>query len=138
MVDDTLNELQRNIAHGVPGTSGLTSNSMRMRKEKSLGLLSQRFIQLLLEQGNTPVGLDDAANRLLSNEEEPGKRQTKVRRLYDIANILTSLKLIQKTPTDSKKPGFRWCYQPGGFDKDIPEGYRKEDYKAVTKVVPPA
>eukprot|EP00976_Prorocentrum_cordatum_P088280 1187244-Prorocentrum_minimum.AAC.5 len=38
-----------------------------------------------------------------------------VRRLYDIANILASLNLIEKTHlTDSRKPAFKWLYgEPG-------------------------
>lgn len=37
------------------------------------------------------------------------KLKTKVRRLYDIANILSSLQLLEKTQLpDSRKPAFRW------------------------------
>lgn len=36
--------------------------------------------------------------------------KTKIRRLYDIANILVSLGMIVKTSLDdSKKPAFRWA-----------------------------
>ena len=49
----------------------------------------------------------------------------KVRRLYDIANILSSLKLIEKVHirgTTGKKPGFKWI----GVDIDsLPENTSK-------------
>ncbi|KQK18075.1 hypothetical protein BRADI_1g38577v3 [Brachypodium distachyon] len=39
--------------------------------------------------------------------------RTKVRRLYDIANVLSSLNLIEKTQqVDSRKPAFRWLTFP--------------------------
>ena len=42
--------------------------------------------------------------------------KTKVRRLYDIANILQSLHLLEKTQlADSRKPAFRWL----GIEKRI-------------------
>lgn len=35
--------------------------------------------------------------------------KTKIRRLYDIANVLSSLRLIEKTHTsETRKPAFRW------------------------------
>lgn len=37
-------------------------------------------------------------------------------------------------PTDTKKPGFRWCYQPGGFDNTVPEGFTKDDYRREARV----
>ncbi len=40
---------------------------------------------------------------------DANKLKTKVRRLYDIANILSSLHLLEKTQLpDSRKPAFRW------------------------------
>lgn len=39
---------------------------------------------------------------------EGSKLKTKVRRLYDIANILSSLHLIEKVQTTSRKPAFKW------------------------------
>lgn len=41
--------------------------------------------------------------------EEAQKLKTKIRRLYDIANVLQSIGLIEKTNhTYNKKPAFRW------------------------------
>lgn len=92
------------------------------RKEKSLGVLSQRFVQLFLLAGSTAVSLDQAAVQLLGrspSDAEPLATnpvdgdaskllKTKVRRLYDIANILSSLRLIEKVHTLNRKPAFKW------------------------------
>ncbi|XP_071941028.1 uncharacterized protein, partial [Antedon mediterranea] len=86
------------------------------RKEKSLGVMSQKFIMLfLVSQDSSLISLDDAARILIGNEDflidESSKLKTKVRRLYDIANILTSLQLIKKvhvTETRGRKPAFKW------------------------------
>lgn len=92
------------------------------RKEKSLGVLSQRFVQLFLLAGVKAVSLDQAAIQLLGRspcdadplaispaEGDASKLlKTKVRRLYDIANILSSLQLIEKVHTANRKPAFTW------------------------------
>lgn len=92
------------------------------RKEKSLGVLSQRFVQLFLLAGDRAVSLDQAAIQLLGRspsdtdplsvspvEGDTTKLlKTKVRRLYDIANILSSLHLIEKVHTVNRKPAFKW------------------------------
>lgn len=106
------------------------------RKEKSLGVLSQRFVQLFLLAGPRSVSLDQAAVQLLGRspsdadplatspaEGDASKLlKTKVRRLYDIANILSSLGLIEKVPTSNRKPSFRWLGPPEGPDGDVNEG----------------
>ncbi|KAF7058602.1 hypothetical protein CFC21_065623 [Triticum aestivum] len=84
------------------------------RKEKSLGLLTQNFVKLFLtmEQVST-ISLDEAAKFLLGEGHEESNMRTKVRRLYDIANVLSSLKLIEKTQVDTRKPAFRWLGMAG-------------------------
>lgn len=85
-------------------------------------MLSQRFVQLFLLAGTSSVSLENAAVQLLgrspsdndplnasSVEQDTSKLlKTKVRRLYDIANILTSLNLIEKVHTMYRKPAFKW------------------------------
>ncbi|KAG0556895.1 hypothetical protein KC19_11G086900 [Ceratodon purpureus] len=79
------------------------------RREKSLGLLSQKFVQLFLVSQTQVVSLEDAARLLLGDCKDASKHKTKVRRLYDIANILSSLQLIEKTHmAENRKPAFRW------------------------------
>mmetsp|Transcript_17507 Transcript_17507/g.27984 ORF Transcript_17507/g.27984 Transcript_17507/m.27984 type:complete len:396 (-) Transcript_17507:101-1288(-) len=87
------------------------------RKEKSLGLLSRRFVQMFFKSESRIVTLDQAGNSLVDNKptanaKGPPKKnmyKSKVRRLYDIANVLTSLNLIYKIHlVDTRKPAFMW------------------------------
>jgi len=79
------------------------------RREKSLGLLSQKFVQLFLASKTNVVSLDTAAKILLGDYTDDAKLKTKIRRLYDIANILCSLHLIEKIHLmESRKPAFLW------------------------------
>ncbi|KQK18754.1 E2F transcription factor-like E2FE [Brachypodium distachyon] len=82
------------------------------RKEKSLGLLTQNFVKLFLTMEVETISLDEAARLLLGERHAESNMRTKVRRLYDIANVLSSLNLIEKTQqVDSRKPAFRWLGQ---------------------------
>ncbi|CAN6477690.1 unnamed protein product [Victoria cruziana] len=80
------------------------------RREKSLGLLTQNFLKLFLSSKAEVVSLEEAATLLLGEVNHPLQlRSTKVRRLYDIANVLSSMNLIEKTHHSiTKKPAFRW------------------------------
>ncbi len=103
-------------------------------KEKSLGRLSQKFIQLFLV-GNETIALSDASDKILGEtptlEPPPGSSvsdillakskankmlKTKIRRLYDIANVMVSIGLIAKinggsnTKKGSGRPSFKWIY----------------------------
>ncbi|KAF8106653.1 hypothetical protein N665_0136s0025 [Sinapis alba] len=67
-------------------SSQTDSSKIDNRREKSLGLVTQNFMKLFI-----------------------CSQVTKVRRLYDIANVLSSMNLIEKTHTlDSRKPAFKW------------------------------
>ncbi|XP_047079959.1 E2F transcription factor-like E2FE [Lolium rigidum] len=98
------------------------------RKEKSLGLLTQNFVKLFLTMEVNTISLDEAAKLLLGEGHDESNMRTKVRRLYDIANVLSSLKLIEKTQVDTRKPAFRWLGMDG---KPKPEN-------GVTVAVSPA
>mmetsp|Transcript_5028 Transcript_5028/g.9557 ORF Transcript_5028/g.9557 Transcript_5028/m.9557 type:complete len:584 (+) Transcript_5028:171-1922(+) len=104
-------------------------------KEKSLGRLSQKFIQLFLI-GNETVALTDASDKILGETPIPElppsapaeeiikarslankMMKTKIRRLYDIANVLASIGLIVKVNsgnnmvnTNKNRPSFKWTY----------------------------
>ncbi|KAF2308648.1 hypothetical protein GH714_011705 [Hevea brasiliensis] len=55
------------------------------------------------------ITLDNAAALLLGDGHNSTAMRTKVRRLYDIANVFSSMNLIEKTHhPDSRKPAFRW------------------------------
>jgi hypothetical protein len=79
------------------------------RREKSLGALCQKFVSFFL-LGRTVLCLDEAAKVLMGPKETAlGKVRTKIRRLYDIANVLCTLRLLEKVHvTTSRKPGFVW------------------------------
>ncbi|CAA3018233.1 E2F transcription factor-like E2FE [Olea europaea var. sylvestris] len=80
------------------------------RKEKSLGLLTQNFVKLFLCTDMELISLDDAAKLLLGDGKHTSMTtRTKVRRLYDIANVLSSMKFIEKIHhPETRKPAFRW------------------------------
>ncbi|XP_052808977.1 transcription factor E2F8-like isoform X2 [Mya arenaria] len=98
-------------------------NQAALRKDKSLGIMSQKFLMLFLVSRPKTVNLDLAAKLLIGDANidrtESSKFKTKIRRLYDIANILTSLGLIRKvhvTEIRGRKPAFKYT----GPDVDLP------------------
>ncbi|KAL3672831.1 hypothetical protein V7S43_002119 [Phytophthora oleae] len=83
------------------------------RRGKSLSKLSQMFVQLFLGKEDCIIPLDQAAKQLIqmedSENEEDRLLKTKIRRLYDVANVLVSVGLIEKLQlSNSRKPVFRW------------------------------
>ncbi|OWK16676.1 hypothetical protein Celaphus_00011323, partial [Cervus elaphus hippelaphus] len=90
------------------------SSSANSRKDKSLRIMSQKFVTLFLVSKTKRVTLDVAAKILIEESQDTpdhSKFKTKVRRLYDIANVLTSLALIKKvhvTEDRGRKPAFKW------------------------------
>ncbi|XP_021679558.2 E2F transcription factor-like E2FF isoform X2 [Hevea brasiliensis] len=79
------------------------------KREKSLWLLTQNFVKLFLCSDVDMITLDNAAALLLGDGHNSTAMRTKVRRLYDIANVFSSMNLIEKTHhPDSRKPAFRW------------------------------
>ncbi|CAN7059703.1 unnamed protein product [Brassica oleracea var. botrytis] len=94
-----------------PGSLPQSSDPSKIdnRREKSLGLLTQNFIKLFVCSEVRIISLDEAAKLLLGDAHNTSIMRTKVRRLYDIANVLSSMNLIEKTHSlDSRKPAFKW------------------------------
>jgi hypothetical protein len=81
------------------------------RKDRSLGVLTLRFIGLFLQSAQGTVSLDSAAVRLVEGDAEPNKLKTITRRLYDIANVLCALRLIERATGcgPCRKPEFKLC-----------------------------
>ncbi|CAI5785651.1 transcription factor E2F7 [Podarcis lilfordi] len=108
------------------------SASANSRKDKSLRIMSQKFVMLFLVSKTKIVTLDIAAKILIEESQDTAdhsKFKTKVRRLYDIANVLTSLGLIEKvhvTEERGRKPAFKWIGpveftgDNGGIKMEIP------------------
>ena len=68
------------------------------------------------------ISLEEAARQISNKDIEEQKLKTKIRRLYDIANVLQSIGLIQKTSyPQSKKPAFQWIGIEGvkNFVRDL-------------------
>ncbi|XP_048041380.1 transcription factor E2F8 isoform X2 [Megalobrama amblycephala] len=89
--------------------------SANSRKDKSLRVMSQKFVMLFLVSSPPVVSLEIAAKILIGEDhvadQDKNKFKTKIRRLYDIANVLSSLELIKKvhvTEDKGRKPAFKW------------------------------
>lgn len=103
----------------------------KYKKEKSLGILCQQFIHLFVTWKSV-ISLEEAAKKIsvceLQIEKQASskktddlkgeqKLKTKIRRLYDIANVLQSIGLIEKCHAlNSKKPAFKWIGLQGTID----------------------
>lgn len=88
------------------------ATSKRKKKKKSLGILCESFIKQFLTW-RPKISLEQAARRISDNQIEDSKLKTKVRRLYDIANVLAALNLIRKTSLETRKPAFEWIGEEG-------------------------
>ena len=75
-------------------------------KEKSLGFLAIGFIKLFIGWRNI-ITLEQAAQKLTLTKESH-KLKTKIRRLYDIANVFLALGIIKKAYLPNRKPAFSW------------------------------
>ncbi|KAI3454563.1 hypothetical protein Pfo_011226 [Paulownia fortunei] len=106
---NSLSQNDKSDSSSVPKCA-VPSKSGDNRKEKSLGLLTQNFVKLFLCTDMDMISLDDAAKLLLGDGKHTSMTtRTKVRRLYDIANVLSSMKFIEKTHhPETRKPAFRW------------------------------
>ncbi|XP_048342983.1 transcription factor E2F8 isoform X2 [Sphaerodactylus townsendi] len=89
--------------------------SVNSRKDKSLRVMSQKFVMLFLVSTPQVVSLEVAAKILIGEDNvenlDKSKFKTKIRRLYDIANVLGSLDLIKKVhikEEKGRKPAFEW------------------------------
>ncbi|XP_011659112.1 E2F transcription factor-like E2FE isoform X2 [Cucumis sativus] len=108
--EETCSDLT-SVSHDSISVISKSSTSVRCenRREKSLALLTQNFVKLFVCSSAHLISLDEAAKLLLGNGESVSIMRSKVRRLYDIANVLAALHLIEKTQTDgTRKPAFKW------------------------------
>ncbi|KAK9090541.1 hypothetical protein Sjap_023718 [Stephania japonica] len=108
---DSSTEVKKSSSAPLP--KSLSTSKIDNRKEKSLALLTQNFVKLFICTDTDVVSLDEAAKILLGDAQNSlpmrNNSAAKVRRLYDIANVLSSVNLIEKTQhKDSRKPAFRW------------------------------
>ena len=108
------------------------SEKKEVDKDKSLARLSQKFVQMFLTCYNGEgqgISLADASVWILGEGGESNPRgekgtinhevkgiKTKVRRLYDIANVMVAIGVIEKVGDvrGEKKPVFGWCWDGKG------------------------
>ena len=135
------------VEHGLIPSNGKTQvRNPDKQQKKSLGRLTLQFLQLFLA-GHLVISLTDASDKILgasslvelaamakeTNVQDPLALQaaatrglkTKIRRLYDIANVLQSLNLVQKLESESRKckPTFQWTF--GKSAEEIRDQYKK-------------
>ncbi|KAL3793392.1 hypothetical protein ACHAW5_000260 [Stephanodiscus triporus] len=109
-----------------------SSSSAANTKTKGMAQTCQKLIQIFLVTGRVEIGLAEAAEEVLgplspAEEADAVKAmKTKVRRMYDIANVLTSIGILSKENVGStslqNKPSFRWVYPvlPSELGNHIP------------------
>lgn len=87
----------------------LPRKTPKYKKVKSLGNFCQQFIKLFVTW-KAVLSLEEGAKQISDGEVYDEKLlKTKIRRLYDIANVLQSIGLIHKTQmSNSRKPAFKW------------------------------
>ncbi|CAL1290313.1 unnamed protein product [Larinioides sclopetarius] len=110
-----------------------------LRKEKSLAIMSQKFLMLFLVSPSRVISLNVAAKVLngFQKTERAAQIKTQIRRLYDIANVLSSIGLIQKEVTISqngRKPAFKYIGpNPKEFEtfSDKPQNFSMNNSKLV-------
>jgi hypothetical protein len=112
------------------------SDNISKKTEKSLSLMTQKFMTLFFQAKDGVLGLEDAAAAMLLSEGfkaspgggfDDGEMKKKIRRLYDIANILSSMRLISKIHLmDSRKPAFRWMRAEDEVKNYIAKGKEHE------------
>lgn len=102
--------------------------SVNGRKDKSLRVMSQKFVMLFLVSKPQIVSLEIAAKILIGEDQvedlDKSKFKTKIRRLYDIANVLSSLDLIKKvhvTEEKGRKPAFKWTGPDTSTHIEVPD-----------------
>lgn len=90
--------------------------AQKYKKVKSLGHFCQQFI-ILFVSWKRVISLEEAARQISDDEKIDDKTlKTKIRRLYDIANVLQSIGLIAKTQSKNRKPAFRWVGLQGAIE----------------------
>ena len=83
------------------------------KREKSLAQLCTQFIDLFITK-SSELSLEQAGEMLTNLPiADYDKIKTKIRRLYDIANVLQALNILEKITMSNNKPGFHWLGYKG-------------------------
>jgi transcription factor E2F7/8 len=97
------------------GLAELRSGVQPDKQIKGMSLTCQKLIQFFLTTGLAEIRLTDAAEAVLGPSNGEDKTfKTKIRRMYDIANVLTSLGIIRKENVAGNaakaQPSFKWVF----------------------------
>ena len=111
------------ITGTAPAAASAVDAKTNERKKKSLGIMTRSFVSLFLE-GSDTISLPDSVSRLLGATKDQDFN-SRMRRLYDITNILCSFKIVEKIRMPGGKRGFRWCAP--GTDISAPGRKRPAD-----------
>lgn len=107
-----VSQIKNSIDRMKDSSDEFMAGPLKKKKKKSLGILCESFIKQFLNWRST-ISLEQAARKISDNHIDESKLKTKVRRLYDIANVLAALNLIEKTSLDTRKPAFKWVGEEG-------------------------
>jgi len=85
-------------------------------EQRQLKYLSRGFIKLFLEkkrvltleQAVDLLEKDDLVSKYRNKEKQTNQTKTRVRRLYDISNVLKSIGIIDKVKIENNKPAYEW------------------------------
>ncbi len=67
--------MQATVAAAVAAVAALASSASK--KQRSMGVLAQRFIMLFMEKPGTTISLDEAGERLIFGPDCPAEEKTK-------------------------------------------------------------
>jgi transcription factor E2F7/8 len=125
------------------GLEELQSGIRPEKQIKGMSLTCQKLIQYFLTTGVMEIRLADAAEAVLGpSDGEEKSFKTKIRRMYDIANVLTSLGIIRKEnvagSSAKAQPSFRWVYpiSPQEMSQHLPAGEKMEGLVLVPHIPP--
>jgi transcription factor E2F7/8 len=120
------------------GLAELRSGLHPDKQVKGMTLTAQKLIQYFLTTGLMEIRLTDAAEAVLGPSEEKTFK-TKIRRMYDIANVLTALGIVRKENvagnTAKAQPSFKWVFPI--LPQDMAAHLPPEEQTGPVELIPP-
>lgn len=92
----------------VPNSQIEEYKNKQFRKERSLGRVCQQFVLLFASSPLKYLYLDYISRELSSNDLDECNKKTKIRRIYDIANVFQSIGIIKKIHNPESKTIYKW------------------------------
>jgi len=114
------------ISENKCSTKGIHFLKKTFRKERSLGLICFNFISLFSLSTKCILSLEAIAEKLSTKEKSENSKKTKIRRLYDIANVLVAIGILKKVSVLDKKTSYEWMGNQG-FEKFL-HTFQRQDF----------